>query len=1107
MHRLHGIHLTATEKVLFLSQALFRAFKEASSDDNEHPADTDETLSPEEKLSRFVDAVCSHQSISYSMIGSATQLYIVYATYCRAAWCVGVNGRISPSDSNIWIVLTWPFRFIYSLVFPPGLSPTNLLYCSSRPDSFAHFCLCVQFTFYATIFILRQIPPSKILSSDSLVRRFDRILFSYGLPIVNSTVWLPIFLVPRSRTKWNPFVPSEFLPNNSSTSVIHGWFSSYPILVPGISPVPSLRVSFWGSWIFGRIFSGPVFLWWLFNVCNRTAIGFYNWETDQDIASADEGANGLDGPADNDYDGRMDGGREVGFLRRMWCRFSGVLVYYGWLLLERFRSNHIPEGEVKYGGGRLFVGRDLIGVDGFGSLWLVVGVIGPSMALAMWVNFLNYQHRLVVWRQGRKGEGAVGVVINEEDDEVKKMDKYEAKANSADIHQLKQRPRATLDELRRIHDTSAVVVLADTSSHALAGHKGNPIAPPFSSRIDVSDGRRVSTSSTSQTSSIRNSLPEEITKTRVAARGRNPLNARKSDIPVVSANDYYSRRKTVRLSDVSAAAAAAGSAAIDRSLKEQNARIATQSLSAPKAADSSSTIRQPIAITQEPIAPWLLVESGGFVGFQPAVVVAIAAILAVDPKTVSNSWTDCGEFKFNGIPNPVPRNPTPEIIDLDAPPLSPCEIAQNAIADLCDMTDVESTEYFVAQVKQASLSGASMISGQISNDDRFFQSFARFWDPKFVSRHPLLAGMGVHVEKPDETPALPERHDGGVSESEGLATRKPIQHGAYIGDIVGNVILPSGIALRRRLYPQSNRDVFIVRCQGRDVFGVDTTYTCNYTRFIVSTSIDAGCELTLDYLDRDFGGFELAGECGCDTCISSGASTNTLGGVPVGRRKDAWGFADEDLLVRGKKPKLDKSMDDPARGRRANQGQQSNLNLDDFMSPISNTGIRPDQQDTNNSFSSLAGIFGSLLSNNSMPTQNSAQRQMLEGLIHQLTEEAQLGKAQVPPASKFLLRNLPNAKQTTDLIVVKGPCAICMEPFITDSDDPAKVLPCKHVFHKQCITPWLKLHNTCPFCRWEVPTDDAVYERGRKQRQKVEAKKRGIELDDDDDDEFGQMYG
>ncbi|KAJ3383549.1 hypothetical protein HDU84_003564 [Entophlyctis sp. JEL0112] len=823
------------------------------------------------------------------------------------------------------------------------------------------------------------------------------------------------------------------------------------------------------------------------------------------VAIQYEGANGLDGPADNDYDGRMDGGREVGFLRRMWCRFSGVLVYYGWLLLERFRSNHIPEGEVKYGGGRLFVGRDLIGVDGFGSLWLVVGVIGPSMALAMWVNFLNYQHRLVVWRQGRKGEGAVGVVINEEDDEVKKMDKYEAKANSADIHQLKQRPRATLDELRRIHDTSAVVVLADTSSHALAGHKGNPIAPPFSSRIDVSDGRRVSTSSTSQTSSIRNSLPEEITKTRVAARGRNPLNARKSDIPVVSANDYYSRRKTVRLSDVSAAAAAAGSAAIDRSLKEQNARIATQSLSAPKAADSSSTIRQPIAITQEPIAPWcfdlfaqildlfiiehkatfsmidllidwfkntrtislrerrlkLLVESGGFVGFQPAVVVAIAAILAVDPKTVSNSWTDCGEFKFNGIPNPVPRNPTPEIIDLDAPPLSPCEIAQNAIADLCDMTDVESTEYFVAQVKQASLSGASMISGQISNDDRFFQSFARFWDPKFVSRHPLLAGMGVHVEKPDETPALPERHNHSC---------RPNLRGVFVHS--------------RNLRSEEPNDPEIPRL-------------CLYA----STSIDAGCELTLDYLDRDFGGFELAGACGCDTCISSGASANTLGGVPVGRRKDAWGFADEDLLVRGKKPKLDKSMDDPARGRRANQGQQSNLNLDDFMSPISNSGIRPDQQDTNNSFSSLAGIFGSLLSNNSMPSQNSAQRQMLEGLIHQLTEEAQLGKAQVPPASKFFLRNLPNAKQTT------GPCAICMEPFITDSDDPAKVLPCKHVFHKQCITPWLKLHNTCPFCRWEVPTDDAVYERGRKQRQKVEAKKRGIELDDDDDDEFGQMYG
>ena len=58
-------------------------------------------------------------------------------------------------------------------------------------------------------------------------------------------------------------------------------------------------------------------------------------------------------------------------------------------------------------------------------------------------------------------------------------------------------------------------------------------------------------------------------------------------------------------------------------------------------------------------------------------------------------------------------------------------------------------------------------------------------------------------------------------------------------------------------------------------------------------------------------------------------------------------------------------------------------------------------------------------------------------------------------------------------MIVEGPigdCAICQEDFkIGEVFVP---LACNdihpHKFHKQCITPWLKSHNTCPTCRGSI---------------------------------------
>ncbi|XP_059277774.1 E3 ubiquitin-protein ligase RING1-like [Lycium ferocissimum] len=52
---------------------------------------------------------------------------------------------------------------------------------------------------------------------------------------------------------------------------------------------------------------------------------------------------------------------------------------------------------------------------------------------------------------------------------------------------------------------------------------------------------------------------------------------------------------------------------------------------------------------------------------------------------------------------------------------------------------------------------------------------------------------------------------------------------------------------------------------------------------------------------------------------------------------------------------------------------------------------------------------------------------------------------------------------------VNGLCIVCMEGFQRGVDDHGKQLvPCGHVFHANCLTKWLSVHNSCPLCRFKV---------------------------------------
>lgn len=80
----------------------------------------------------------------------------------------------------------------------------------------------------------------------------------------------------------------------------------------------------------------------------------------------------------------------------------------------------------------------------------------------------------------------------------------------------------------------------------------------------------------------------------------------------------------------------------------------------------------------------------------------------------------------------------------------------------------------------------------------------------------------------------------------------------------------------------------------------------------------------------------------------------------------------------------------------------------------------------------------------------------------------------------------PTTTCNLELKCVVTECIICCETL--DIEQRVVQLPiCGHFFHEPCALTWLTEHNSCPYCRRLLPTDDAVYEAERRRTGRTHA--------------------
>ncbi|GER54728.1 RING/U-box superfamily protein [Striga asiatica] len=89
--------------------------------------------------------------------------------------------------------------------------------------------------------------------------------------------------------------------------------------------------------------------------------------------------------------------------------------------------------------------------------------------------------------------------------------------------------------------------------------------------------------------------------------------------------------------------------------------------------------------------------------------------------------------------------------------------------------------------------------------------------------------------------------------------------------------------------------------------------------------------------------------------------------------------------------------------------------------------------------------------------------------LHELIERLAVNDRRgPPPAPRSAIEAMPTIKITQRHLNTDAHCPVCQDKFELGSK--ARQMPCDHIYHSDCIVPWLVEHNSCPVCRVELPS-------------------------------------
>ncbi|GMQ00649.1 hypothetical protein CsSME_00047648 [Camellia sinensis var. sinensis] len=97
---------------------------------------------------------------------------------------------------------------------------------------------------------------------------------------------------------------------------------------------------------------------------------------------------------------------------------------------------------------------------------------------------------------------------------------------------------------------------------------------------------------------------------------------------------------------------------------------------------------------------------------------------------------------------------------------------------------------------------------------------------------------------------------------------------------------------------------------------------------------------------------------------------------------------------------------------------------------------------------------------------DSDDEDLFNSILDRISTQARQPK-HLSHTSKSFINSLPILKITGSLL--SKSCSICKDEF--EKNDQVNPLPCDHVFHHNCILPWLNRSNSCPLCRYKLPME------------------------------------